>query len=144
MGEQLSFDFGVSKPKPPSAESLAITYMKIRQAREEAAKEFDEKDQVLKEQQEVIKKSILELFKTIGADSVKTKHGTISRGTKVRYYATDWDGVQKHIVDNNMPELLEKRLHQGNMKQLAEDNPELLPKGINTTSEYTVTVRRAK
>jgi len=43
-----------------------------------------------------------------------------------------------------MPELFEKRIHQGNMKQLVEENPELLPKGVNTQSEYTITVRRPK
>jgi|TARA_R100000995_G_scaffold84677_1_gene64222 hypothetical protein len=142
MGEQLSFDF--DEQATPSAESLAQTYIKIREAREEVAKEFDEKDQELKEQQDVIKRSILDLCKTIGADSIKTKFGTISRSTKVRYHTTNWDGFRKFVVDTNMPELLEKRIHQGNMKQLIEESPEMLPEGVNTMSEYTISVRRTK
>jgi hypothetical protein len=48
----------------------------------------------------------------------------------------------KFIVENGAPELLEKRLHQGNMKQFLEEHPELLPPGLNVDSEYTVTVRK--
>ena len=144
MSQQLAFDFNESKSQPPSAESLAQTYIKIRQAREEAAKEFDEKDQVLKEQQEVIKRSLLDLCKVIGADSIKTKFGTVSRTTKTRYWTSDWDEYNKFVVEHNMPELLEKRIHQGNIKQIIEENPEMLPKGVNSQSEYTITVRRPK
>ena len=144
MSQQLALDFGETKQQTPSAESLAQTYIKIRQAREEAAKEFDERDQVLKEQQEVIKRSLLDLCKVIGADSIKTKFGTVTRTTKTRYWTSDWDEYNKFVVENNMPELFEKRIHQGNMKQLVEENPELLPKGVNTQSEYTITVRRPK
>ena len=144
MSQQLALDFGETKQQTPSAESLAQTYIKIRQAREEAAKEFDERDQVLKEQQEVIKRSLLDLCKVIGADSIKTKFGTVTRTTKTRYLTSDWDEYNKFVVENNMPELFEKRIHQGNMKQLVEENPELLPKGVNTQSEYTITVRRPK
>ena len=144
MSQQLALDFGETKQRTPSAESLAQTYIKIRHAREEAAKEFDERDQVLKEQQEVIKRSLLDLCKVIGADSIKTKFGTVTRTTKTRYWTSDWDEYNKFVVENNMPELFEKRIHQGNMKQLVEENPELLPKGVNTQSEYTITLRRPK
>lgn len=144
MSEQLALDFGETKQQTPSAESLAQTYIKIRQAREEIARELDERDQVLKEQQEVIKRSLLDLCKVIGADSIKTKFGTVSRTTKTRYWTSDWDEFNKFVVKNDMPELFEKRIHQGNIKQLIEESPEMLPKGVNSQSEYTITVRRPK
>jgi hypothetical protein len=40
--------------------------------------------------------------------------------------------------------LLEKRLHQTNMKQFLEENPDLKPAGLNIDSEYTIVVRRGK
>ena len=144
MSEQLALDFGETKQQTPSVESLAQTYIKIRQAREEIARELDERDQVLKEQQEVIKRSLLDLCKVIGADSIKTKFGTVSRTTKTRYWTSDWDEFNKFVVKNDMPELFEKRIHQGNIKQLIEESPEMLPKGVNSQSEYTITVRRPK
>jgi hypothetical protein len=40
--------------------------------------------------------------------------------------------------------LLEKRLHQTNMKEFLLENPDLLPKGLNVENQYTVVVRRSK
>jgi hypothetical protein len=40
--------------------------------------------------------------------------------------------------------LLEKRLHQTNMKEFLFENPDIYPKGLNVESQYTVVVRRAK
>jgi hypothetical protein len=40
--------------------------------------------------------------------------------------------------------LLEKRLHQTNMKDFLNENPDALPMGLNVESEYTIVVRRAK
>jgi hypothetical protein len=39
-------------------------------------------------------------------------------------------------------ELLERRIHQSNMKQFLEENPDLHPMGLNVDSEYAITVRR--
>ena len=46
--------------------------------------------------------------------------------------------VQEHEV----PELLEKRLNQGNVKQFLEENPEVVPMGLNVDSEYLISVRK--
>jgi hypothetical protein len=43
-----------------------------------------------------------------------------------------------------VPELLEKRLHQTNTKAFLEENPELLPPGLNANMEYSVTIKRSK
>jgi hypothetical protein len=40
--------------------------------------------------------------------------------------------------------LLERRIHQANMKQFIEENPSLLPMGLNTDSRYSIVVRRSK
>ena len=50
--------------------------------------------------------------------------------------------MHKFILEHKVPELLEKRVAQGNMKAFLEENPDLLPAGLNIDSEYTVTVRR--
>jgi hypothetical protein len=48
----------------------------------------------------------------------------------------------RFIVENKVPELFEKSLHQTNMRQYLEENPGVLPPGLNVDSEYAVTVRR--
>ncbi len=47
-------------------------------------------------------------------------------------------------MENNATDLLEKRLHQGNMRTFLEENPDKLPPGLNADNEYTITVRRKK
>jgi hypothetical protein len=40
--------------------------------------------------------------------------------------------------------LLEKRLHQTNMKEFLSENPDSFPMGMNVENSYTIVVRRAK
>ena len=46
-------------------------------------------------------------------------------------------------VESVRPELLDKRLNQTNMKQFLEENPEVLPQGLNKDTEYTIAVRKS-
>jgi hypothetical protein len=39
-------------------------------------------------------------------------------------------------------ELLEKRIHQTNIKEFMDSNPEVHPPGLNIDSEYEITIRR--
>jgi hypothetical protein len=48
------------------------------------------------------------------------------------------------MIENNGPELLEKRIQQTHMKEFLEENPDVLPAGLNVDSQYTITVRRSK
>jgi hypothetical protein len=50
--------------------------------------------------------------------------------------------MRHFIAEHDAFELLEKRIHQTNMKQFLEENPDLHPAGLNVDSEYSVTVRR--
>jgi hypothetical protein len=52
--------------------------------------------------------------------------------------------MYQFIQDNDAFPLLEKRLHQTNLKQFLEENPELLPAGLQADRKYTVVVRRSK
>ena len=46
------------------------------------------------------------------------------------------------IMEHNVPELLEKRLNQTNLKQFLEENPESQPDCLNVDSEYSMSVRK--
>jgi hypothetical protein len=93
---------------------------------------------------QLISDEMLNMCKKINADSIKTKYGTIMRSVKSRYWTNDWDSMYDFIYENDAFGLLEKRLHQTNMKDFLAENPDLLPKGLNLESEYTVVVRRSK
>ncbi len=128
----------------PSVDELVTVYIKIRDARDAARKQADEIDADFEEQLDVINQQILEICKETGADSIKTKHGTAIRTVKSRYWTNDWERFYDFMFEHNVPELLERRIHQTNIKQFLGENPDLLPAGLNVDSAYTITVRRSK
>lgn len=124
-------------------DKLTKVYLKIKQRRSELAAQFKEEDGKLVEQQEQIKRALLGYLKSENLDSVKTANGTFYRSTKTKYWTSDWESMYRFIVDNQVPELLSKAINQSNMKQFLEENPDLLPKGLNVDSEYVVSVRKS-
>lgn len=127
-----------------SAERLAEIYVKIRDARSALKEKFEAEDSVLKEQLDMLSEKMLELCQDIDADSIRTSAGTIIRKVDTRYWTTDWESMYQFVEDNNAFPLLEKRIHQTNMKQFLEDNPDKLPVGLQADSKYTIVVRRSK
>lgn len=125
-----------------SVDKLVAVYIKMRDKRSELLKEYETADSVVKEQMEVVEGKLLDLCKTIGADNIKTKHGTVIRGVKTRYWTSDWASMHKFILEHQMPDLLEKRVSQSTMKQLLDENPDMMPPGMNVDSKYSVTIRR--
>ena len=128
----------------PSVEQLVSVFIKIRDARDEARRAWEQQEADFNEQLDVIDQQLLEICKETGADSIKTKHGTAIRSVKSRYWTNDWESFYDFIYKQNEFGLLEKRIHQTHMKQFLEENPDLLPAGLNVDSQYTITVRRSK
>jgi|TARA_R100001377_G_C3179643_1_gene106139 hypothetical protein len=123
---------------------LVSVYVKIRDQKVELATEFATKEKELNIYLDTVKAELLAYCKDSGVESVKTTSGTFWRSQKSRFWTSDWEAMNKFIVDNEAVDLLEKRLHQGNMKQFLEENPDLHPPGLNADTEYTITVRRKK
>jgi hypothetical protein len=126
-----------------SADKLVAAYIKMRDRRAELLREYEDADGGVKTQMELVEAKLLELCKSVGADSLKTKHGTVMRGVKTRYWTSDWASMHKFILEHQMPDLLEKRISQSTLKQLLDENPDMMPPGVNVDSKYSVTVRRS-
>jgi kynurenine formamidase len=123
---------------------LTETYIKIRSKRTDLSSEFKKKDDGLKEQQDKIKAALLEYLKDNDINSVGTDAGMFYRSQKRRYWTSDWESMHKFILEHEAPEFLEKRLNQTAVKEFLEENPELLPPGLNVQSEYTLSIRKNK
>jgi hypothetical protein len=126
------------------ADKLAEIYIKIRDKRAEIKEKFESEDASLKEQQDLLAEEMLEVCYENNADSIKTPAGTIIRKVDTRYWTTDWDSMYQFIQEHDAYPLLEKRIHQTNLKQFLDENPNLLPAGLQADSKYTVVVRRSK
>jgi len=85
---------------------------------------------------------LIEVCRVLKSDSFKNKVGTLTRRVKKRYWTTDWPSMFKFIKDKELLEFMEKRLNQTNVKEYIADHPDELPPGLQSTSEYTVSVRK--
>jgi len=72
-------------------------FIKIRDERARLKKEWEDEDDKLKHQQDVIKKALLTHCNETGAKSVKTEAGTFYRSVKSNYFVTDWGSVYSFI-----------------------------------------------
>ena len=123
-------------------DKLAKIYRKLRSKIADLTQEYDTQVEVLKAQQEEIKNAMKDQMKAIGVTSVRTTEGTVVLSVKTRYSTQDWDEFKKFVIAHEAIELLEKRIAQTNMKQFLEENPGVVPPGLNSTSEYDISVRK--
>ncbi len=121
---------------------LAKIYRKIRASIDVLTQEYDQKVEVLKAQQDELKNAMKDQMKALGVTSVRTPEGTVVLSVKTRYNTQDWESFKEFVKENDALDLLEKRIAQGNMAQFLTDNPGLVPPGLNTSSEYDVSVRK--
>lgn len=110
----------------------------------DALSELQGKMDDIEEQRKQVRATILELMKEQGADSVRTKHGTVTRSIKERYWTNDWAVLQPYILEHGAVDLLEKRIHQTNMKSWIESHPNDYPPGLNLDREYSITIRKPR
>ena len=125
-----------------TAEKLTKAYIKIRDERAKLSAEYKEKDSVLSRQLERAKQGLLDYCNDHSVESVRTSEGLFYRSVKQKFWTNDWEKMHAFIMEHNVPELLEKRLNQTNLKQFLEENPESQPDFLNVDSEYSMSVRK--
>lgn len=125
------------------ATKLVSIYIKMRDAKDALTREYEAKINEVKEQMEVIEQALLDICKETGQDGGRTAYGSFTRTVKTRFWTNDWDSMYRFIKEQDVIQLLEQRVHQGNMKQFLSENPGVMPAGLNTDSKYSITVRRA-
>ena len=124
-------------------DKLAKTYLRIRAERSMLSAKYKEEDGNLIRQLDVIKQAMLDHCEDHNVESVRTSEGLFFRSTKKKYWVSEWDAIHKLIVEENAPQLLDKRINQANMKEFLEENPDLKPEGLEIEEEVTISVRKA-
>ena len=126
------------------AAKLVQVYLKIRDAKEKLVHDHEAELAKLNVQLEAVEQELLEICKATGQDGGKTAYGSFSKTVKTRYWTNDWDSMYSFIKKHDVPQLLERRIHQGNFKEFLEANPSAVPVGLNVDAKYSITVRRSK
>jgi hypothetical protein len=123
-------------------EKIVATYIKMRDTKDALYKEYTAKASEIEEQMLVLKHKLIEISKETGVTSFSTPYGVAYRTVKNRYWTNDWGSFYGFMREHGAMELLEKRIHQTNMKEFLENKPDVHPPGLNIDSEYEITIRR--
>lgn len=123
-------------------DKLVKAYITLRTKRSELSAEFKAQDEALLAKQDKIKKALLDHCKEHDVESVKTSEGVFYRTVKRRYWTSDWPSMYEFVLEHQVPEFFDKRLNQSNVRQFLEENPDLIPPGLNAETEYAVAVRK--
>ena len=139
--EQLQLDLGEPEGSP-NLDTLTAMYIKIRDVVRDKEEKHAEDMQELKEHLDAVSARLLAICNEQNADSIRTSSGTISRRIQSRYWTTDWESMYAFIEEHAAPFLLEKRIHNGNMKEFLEGNPDVLPIGLQAERKFIIQVRK--
>lgn len=123
-------------------DKLARVYRKMQTRIQTLTAAYETEVEVLKAQQEAVKTALKDQMLALGVKSVNTAEGTVILSTKTRYSTQDWDAFKDFIKENDAIDLLEKRIAQTNMATFLGENPTLVPPGLNSNSEYSISVRK--
>jgi hypothetical protein len=125
-----------------SMDALARVYLKMRNKISALTQKYESDVEEIKQQQAKVSEAMKEQMKALGSKSVKTDSGTVMLQLKTRYMTHDWDSFKTFVLEQKAVELLERRIAQRNMAKFLEDNPGLVPPGLNSESEYEISVRK--
>jgi hypothetical protein len=121
---------------------LAKVYRKMAAKIQELTTEYDAAVEEIKRQQDAVKTALKDQMLVMGVSSVRTENGTVVLSTKTRYNTQDWDSFKEFIKEHDAIDLLEKRIAQTNMGTFLDENPGVVPPGLNSMTEYTISVRK--
>ena len=123
-------------------DKLARVYRKIYTKVQELTKEYESQLEELEAKKTEIKAAMKDQMLALGTNSVRTDEGTIILSQKTRYYTDDWDSFKTFAIEHDALDLFEKRIAQKNMAMFLDENPGVVPMGLNSMSEVSVSVRK--
>ena len=129
-------------PSDMPINDLVSVYLKIRNAIQQKEEQHKQEIEALKQELDAVTAPLLELCNKENVDSIRTPVGTVSRRINSRYWTTDWGAMYDFIKKHDAPFLLEQRIHNGNMKQFMEENPDAVPAGLQADRKYVIQVRK--
>jgi hypothetical protein len=123
-------------------DKLVKIYRKIKLEIDTMTKEYDTKLEELKSAQDEIKFALKDQMKALGVSSLKSPYGTVSMRNSTTYTTNDWASFKEFVLEHGAVDLLFKRIAQSNMAQFLEENPGVVPPGLNSVTEFNIVITK--
>lgn len=126
----------------PTADQVTCAYVALRDQRKALKDEYEAADRALLDKMDRLEVWLMMQLTKLGADSLKTEHGTAYISTRDRATCADWESFWAWCAQNGRVDMLEKRVSTKPVAEYLDQYGEL-PPGINIERERSITVRRA-
>ena len=123
-------------------DKLAKVYRKMAARVQQLTREYETQVEAIKAQQEVVKIALKDQMLKLGVKSVRTDQDTVVLSTVTNYNTQDWDSFKEFMKQYDALDLVQQRISQLNMKRFLEENPGVVPPGLNSMTEYGISVRK--
>lgn len=127
----------------PDMNRLTKAYIRMRDARQAAKKEWEEKDAEIKKKMERVENEMLRFLNDTQQDASRTESGIVYRQEEVTPTGSDWELFYDWVKKNNAFDALERRIKKTFIKTYMEEHHGGIPPGVSVYREYVVRVRRA-
>jgi len=128
-------------PIPTTIDEVVDQYVRLRDTIKKADDEHKKKVAPAKEYMDALEGALIEKLKAIGADSVKTPHGTAYRSTKRSASIKDGDAFRKWVIGHNDYDLVDWRANANAVDDFIKSHGST-PPGVDFSTTITVGVRR--
>ncbi len=117
-------------------------YNLIEDARDKIRKKYDEQDSALKKVKDEVEQFMLQEMKNMNLQAFEVPgEGVANIRVKRRFGGADWGLVWRFVVDNDCPQMLQKRLLDTAVQQYLDEHG-TLPPGINTEAKQVIVVTK--
>lgn len=125
----------------PTIDQAIAVYIKLRDSKQKLAKEQAEAMRPFNQKLEQVENWLLAVLNKQDAESIRTDHGTCYKSTRTQAKVADWDAALEYIVENEMYQMLERRVSKAAVEEFVEAQG-APPPGVEITQEVRVNVRR--
>lgn len=126
-----------------SIETLVKIYVKIRDAKSAAKKEFDKAEEAFNTKLATVATELKARAQAQGVEGFKTEFGTVYMSETMKVSCADWSAFGTFLTGKDPLEYLEKRVSSTAVKEYMKANEGQLPPGISIFKELEARVRKA-
>ena len=125
----------------PKIDEVIAKFTELREKRAALKRDYEAQDFILKQGQEKIEIYLMKYLESQNTESIKTKEGTAYFSTETKVSCADWPSFYQWVVNNQRPDMFEKRLATKTVVEYEEESGSL-PPYTNKMVEKVVRVRR--
>jgi len=121
---------------------MTKVYFRLRNARAELKREYDEQDKQLKSQMELIESAFHTHFSETNSRNLRTDAGIAFVQEDLKANISDWGAFCAWCKENDGFDMLHKRVSGSEVQKYAQLNDGELPAGVSVWRENKVVIRK--